>query len=202
MKSLTIFFLTLGIMSSKVQSQDIETESVDLDNLIDFIAENYAHQEEDDLEFYNFTFALQVANSEMNVENRFILKQAFKLLSERLNKNSTISIVGYYGLNGMLLEQVSVKDLDDINQVIENIKESANELVDEGITLSYKHAKEIYNEDALNTVFIIRNDDAVEKGLVVMSREEEKKLKRKKRNKAILQTAVTLLPELISLIDK
>lgn len=203
MRTLTFFlFLALGIMSGKALAQDIETESVDIDNLIDFIAQNYPHQAEDDLDFYNFTFALQVPDSDLNIENKFILKQAFKLLSDRLTDDSTISIITYYGNNGMALDRVSVKNLDQIFNVIENLKDAVIEPKDDGITVAYQHSKNIFDEDANNVVFIIRNEDATLLNEISLSEKEMKKLKRKKRNKAILKTAVTLLPEIIAIIDK
>lgn len=203
MKAQTILLLVMfGIITSKAQVQDIETKSVSINDMINFVAENYASQNEDDVEYNNITFAIQVANSTISTEDLVILKQAFKLLSQRLNEDSSVSIVTYFGFNGIALKQSSVSDLQSINKSLSNLKESIDSFKDDGIELAYQFAKANYDEEAKNTIVIVRNTNVLKVDATTMSKSEIKKIKRKKRNKAILTTAVGLLPELIALINK
>lgn len=202
MKTLTIFlFLTMGIMSSSLQAQTVETQSVGIADIIDFVAQEYPHQEAEDQEPHKIVMALQVADGDLDVENRFILKQTFKLLSDRLNKASTVSIVAYYGLNGVVLDETPVKDLNRVYAAIESLKASVVEPQDDGLTFSYTYINNIKDEAAINTVLIVRNENAVNGEALSMSLKAQKKLKRKARNKTLLKTAVSLLPELIAIID-
>ncbi len=203
MKTLAfILFVAFGIATSKAQQQDIETKSISIDNIINFVAENYPLQTENDIHYNNLTFAIQVSNGTIATEDLVILKQSFKLLSERLNENNMISIITYFGFSGTVLNVVSVKELDDINKALENLKGSIEDFKEDGIELAYQHAKKNYNDEAKNTIVIVRNTNASKPDMAKMSHKEKKKLKRKKRNKAILSTAIGLLPELISLLDK
>ena len=203
MKSLTILlFVVLGITIVKAQKQNIETQSVSINNIINFVAENYEYQDESSSEIHNITFAIQVANSAISTEDLVVLKQTFKLMSERLIEKNTISIITYFGFSGVALEKTSTKELDNIYKVLGNLKESINEFKDDGIALAYQYAKDNYDEEAINTIIIVRNANAAKPDLAKMSLKEKKKIKRKKRNKAILITAVGLLPELITLLNK
>lgn len=203
MKALTILvFVIFGITTSKAQKQDIETQSVSIKNIINFVAQNYEYQNESTLEINNITFVLQVANNTISIEDLVVLKQAFKLLSERLSEDNTISIITYFGFSGVALKQTSAKELDSIYKVLGDLKENIKDFKEDGIKLAYQYAKENYDEEANNSIIIVRNTNASKPDLAKMSIKEKKRLKRKKRNKAILSTAVGLLPELIILLNK
>lgn len=197
-----ILFVALGITTSKAQEKDIETKSVSINDVINFVAKNYEVQGEDEIAYNNITFAIQVANGTIGTEDLVILKQAFKLLSERLNDENTISIVTYYGFSGVALKNTSVSELEIINETLNNLKDGIDDFKDDGIELAYQYAKNNYDEEAKNTIIIIRNTNATKPDVAKMSLKEQKKIKRKKRNKAILATAIGLLPELITLLDK
>jgi len=97
MKALTTFILTVFIaMSSIAQEKNIITKSVSLDNLITFIVDNYATQNENlEFDFQNITFLIQVPETSLSIEDKVILKQAFKILSNRLTEDDLISIITY-----------------------------------------------------------------------------------------------------------
>lgn len=203
MKALVIsLFLIFGLYTSKAQEQEIETKSVAIQDIINFVAEKYTQQNENDVNYNNITFAIQVANGNIATEDLVILKQAFKLLSERLNEETTISLITYFGFSGIALESTSVSELDTINKALSDLKDSINEFKEDGIELAYQYAKNNYDEESQNSIIIVRNTNASKPDATKMSLKEKKKLKRKKRNKAILSTAIGLLPELISLLDK
>ncbi len=203
MKALTILlFVVFGITIGNAQKQSIETQSVSIDNIINFVAQNYDYQDESTQETNTITFALQVSNSAIATEDLVILKQAFKLLSERLNEDNTISIITYFGFSGVALKQTSARELNNIYKVLGNLKEKIADFKEDGIELAYQYAKDNYIEEANNTIIIVRNSNASKPDLAKMSLKEKKKIKRKKRNKVILSTAAGLLPELIALLNK
>jgi len=193
MKALiTIIFVAFTIAPSIGQEFDIETKSVELDNLISFIVNNY----NDDSESKNITFLIQVNSEEMDGENLIMLKQGFKLISQRLDEHSNISIVAYSKFNGVALKMTSPKEIKLILHTLSDLKGSISEFYKDGISLAYKKAEENYNEELENIVVMIRVNKKAENEIVDI----EKRDKKKKKSNAFLITALALLPELIELI--
>ena len=203
MKAITTLILVMFFSTtSSAQQLDINTKSVAINDIINFVAETYEYQSEDVMNPNNITFVLQVAGQDISVENLVILKQAFKLLSERLNDDNSISIVTYYGFSGIALEQTSPKALELINSTLSSLKTKIAEFKPDGIELAYKYAEDNFDEEATNTIIIVRNENASKPDTSKLSKKEIKKIKRKKRNKKILTTAIGLLPELLVLLNK
>jgi len=128
-----VFALILSIASYS-QEKNIGTESVNLDNLITFIVENYSIQT-DSTKTKNITFLIETYAEKFNIEDSVILKQAFKLLSKRVTKNDTISIVMHSNFNGIALKQVKATEIKKLLYVIEHPKTSVKTFVDDGIEL-------------------------------------------------------------------
>lgn len=193
MKALiTIIFVAFTVASSIAQKMNIETKSVELDNLISFIVNNY----NDDSESKNITFLIQVNSEEMDGENLIMLKQSFKLISQRLDEHSNISIVAYSKFNGVALKMTSPKEIKLILHTLSDLKGSISEFYKDGISLAYKKAEENHNEELENIVVMIRVNKKAENEIVDI----EKRDKKKKKSNAFLITALALLPELIELI--
>lgn len=193
MKALiTIIFVAFTIAPSIAQEMNIETKSVELDNLISFIVNNY----NDDSESKNITFLIQVNSEEMDGENLIMLKQGFKLISQRLDEHSNISIVAYSKFNGVALKMTSPKEIKLILHTLSDLKGSISEFYKDGISLAYKKAEENHNEELENIVVMIRVNKKAENEIVDI----EKRDKKKKKSNAFLITALALLPELIELI--
>jgi len=165
MKSLiTIIFVAFTIAPSIAQNMNIETKSVELDNLISFIVNNY----DEDSESKNITFLIQVNSDEMDGENLIMLKQGFKLISERLDEESNISIVACSKFNGVALKMTPPKEIKLILQMtppkeiklilhtLLDLKGSISDFYQDGISLAYKKAEENYNEELENSVVMIR----------------------------------------------
>jgi hypothetical protein len=134
----------------------------------------------------------------LSIEDKVILKQAFKLLSKRLSENDLISIITYSGINGIALNQTEPYNLKRILHTIDNFKSSIKEIYPDGIELAYDYAEENFNEEAINTVVMIRNSNILAQNYntSVLTAQSQQKSK----NNAVLLTAITLLPELIAII--
>lgn len=80
---------------------------------------------------------------------------------------------------------------------INNFKSSIKEFHQDGIELAYKYAKENFDEEAINSVVMVRNPN-------ILSESENTSLlpvkPQKKKNNAVLITAISLLPELLATI--
>ena len=201
MKTLTTCILLAFVtLSSIAQEKNIITKSVSLDNLITYIVENYAMQAEDtEAYFQNINFLIQVPETNLSIEDKVILKQAFKLLSKRLTENDVISIITYSGINGIALEHTKPRDLKKILHTINSFKSSIKELYPDGIELAYNYAEENFDEEAVNTVVMIRNSNISDQNYnttTLLTAQPQQK----PRNNAVLLTAITLLPELIAII--
>lgn len=198
MKHLAITLLIV-LFTNVVVSQDIkiETESVTIDNLISFIVDNIGSKEEDsEVDTSNLTFLIQTSKSGISTEDKVILKQAFKLLSNRLTNEDDISILTYSGFNGTALSKTSPKDQKSIAYTLEHIKSSVKEFQKNGIEHAYTFAERHYEEDANNTIIMVRNPKAIHRTEVSVTSHDTLK----KKNNVALITAIALLPELISVI--
>ena len=80
---------------------------------------------------------------------------------------------------------------------IDDLKSSIKEFHQDGIELTYKYAKDNFNDKAINTIVMVRNPNAKSNGNSETTLSIQPK---KKKNNAVLITAISLLPELIAII--
>jgi hypothetical protein len=180
---------------SQGQEMAIETKSVAIENVISYVIENIdRNSQNDSLSVKNITFLIQSSPNGLSIEDKVILKQTFKLVSKRLSEEDHISIIAYSGINGVSLKKTSPKELKKIMHALENFKTSVKELHIDGIELAYNYAKENFEEDAINTVVMIRNPNAANANITQSTAAP------KRKNNTILITAIALLPEIISVI--
>lgn len=193
----TIVFALLITVASHSQEKTIETESVTLDNLIMFIVEHYNIQD-DSTETKNITFLIETYGDDFNLEDKVILKQAFKLLAKSVTEDDLISIVMYSTINGIALSQAEATDIKKLLYVIEHPKSSVKTLEDDGIELAYEFTKENFVEDSENSVVMIRIPNRESE--VANSETNNKKNNTRKKSNVLVLTAITLLPEIIAVI--
>ncbi len=184
-------------IASHSQEKNIETESVTLDNLITFIVEHYKLQT-DLTETKNITFLIETYSDEFNLEDKVILKQAFKLFSKRVTEDDLISIVTYSNFAGIALNQVDATDIKSLLYVIENLKSSIKTIEENGIELAYEFAKENFIDDSENSVVMIRIPNRSSE--VAKTESSDTKKSTKTKSNAVVLTAISLLPELIAVI--
>lgn len=196
MKPVTTFFFLLLTAVGFAQEKNIETQSVSIENLIPYIAENYS---KDTNSQYNITFLIQTGAAGVSNDDKVVLRQAFKLLSKRLTENDVISIVAYAGLNGVALKQNPAKETKPILHAINDFKSSIKEFYNDGIELAYTYAEENFNEEATNTIIMVRNPGIATQNQQANSAQAQSVVPKPKNN-AVLLTAITLLPEIISII--
>jgi hypothetical protein len=198
-KYITLAFFLLLSTSINSQELNIETKSVSIDNLITFIIETIQPKSEETVSPpYNMTFLLQTPANGSIIEDKVILRQAFKLVSKRLDEDDKIAIIAYSGVNGIALKQSNPKDLKKILYTIDNIQSSVKQFHEDGIELAYEYTKDNFIENSKNIVVMIRvpnsKDNSRERATV------QNIQKPKKKNNAVLITALALLPEIISVI--
>jgi len=199
MKALFTLLLTvLIIVPSKAQETEvqIETKSVEIEDLISFVVKTY---EAEDIDKKNITFLIQVKPDGMDGESLVMLKQGFKLISERLSEDSKLSIATYSDFNGIALQPTESKDLKLILHTLTDLKGSIVQFYKDGIALAYEHATENYDESAENSVVMIRINEKAENAVVDIDK-DAKKAKKNKKKDVLLVTALALLPEIINLI--
>ena len=194
----TLFVLFVAIQIHG-QEKKIETQSVALDNLISFVVENYDAQ---DSKLRNITFLIQTNDNSLQAENKILLKQAFKILSNRLTEDSKLSLITYSKFNGIALKPTSPLELKLILHTLNDLKGNIAEFHNDGIQLAYNYAEDNLIEHADNSVVMIRIHNKSKNEVVNVKEEEkaEKRAKKKKNKDVILATAIGLLPEILSLI--
>ncbi|MBT8258494.1 MAG: hypothetical protein KJO49_08485 [Bacteroidia bacterium] len=193
-----ILFVLLSITAGRAQEApyEIETKSVDIEELISFVVRNY---EASDIEPRMITYLIQVHDDELDGEHLVMLKQGFKLISERLSDESMISIATYSKFNGIAMEPAEANNLELILHTLSDLKGSIPDFYKDGISLAYRHAEDHYNDLAENSVVIIRVGQKAENQVVDVEK-DDKKAKRKKKRNTLMITALALLPEIIDMI--
>jgi len=194
-KLFTIVLTVFVITTSTSQEKNIETKSVSINNLITFIVENYPNSTSD---INNIFLLVQLPKQGLAIEEEIVLKQALKLLSSRLTEEDQISIIGYSGLNGIALKPTSAKDIKGMFHAVNDFQSSIKEFHSDGIAFTYEFAEAEFDEEAINTVIMVRNPNPsiseINASPVVSNKNG------KKKNNAVLITAISLLPELIAII--
>ena len=189
----TMMLITLFLQAQK---KNISTQSVEIDNLITFVVENYkptkTTTKKPSAQSKNIVLLLQF-NNDFSAENKVVLKQSLKLISSRLTKDDHISILTYSGVNGVVLKQTSIIKIKKILSSIVDFNVSIKEMHKDGIDFAYKYADNNFDEDAINSIVMVRNSNPTP----TASNENQGK---KKRNNVLLLTAISLLPEVLAVI--
>ncbi|WP_369995260.1 hypothetical protein [Winogradskyella sp.] len=203
----TLFkFICMLLLSAicTAQEKNIETESIILENFISYIVEEF-EVKEDSIPRRNITFLIETYADDFNVEDRVILKQAFRLISKRLTKKDSLSIVSYSEYSGIMLNRVAATEAKKLLYAIENPKSSIAYLENDGIELAYKIANDAFTEDSENSVVMIRMPNRVvevveQKKAAKQNINSNTSNNKSNNGSAIMLTAIALLPEIIAVI--
>ncbi|MFO7445289.1 MAG: von Willebrand factor type A domain-containing protein [Ignavibacteriaceae bacterium] len=107
----------------------------------------------------NLIFLLDVSGSMNQPDKLPLLKRAFKMLVEQLDKKDKISIVVYAGAAGLVLPPTSGSQKDKILSAIENLEAGGSTAGGAGIMLAYKTAKENFIKNGNNRVILATDGD-------------------------------------------
>ena len=194
MKKLVIILLLVTIQARcQDKKNEIETKSVTIENLIEFIVNDFELKTEVKS---NITIVVETKNSSISKDKKFFLKQAIHLTSKRLNATDKIAVISYNKNNGVVVKPTNVSNKETVLNKIMRFKiKTYDDLF--GIDLAFNLAKENYMDNGRNLVLIVRDG----KNFVIESENENQNVGKAKAVKAgIVINAIGLLPELISAI--
>lgn len=107
----------------------------------------------------HLVFLIDVSGS-MSDENKLpLLKRAFKLLVKQLRPKDRLSIVVYAGSSGMIIENASGDEKDQINQALEVLTAGGSTAGGDGINLAYKIAEKHFLKNGNNRVILATDGD-------------------------------------------
>jgi Ca-activated chloride channel family protein len=121
-----------------LQGEDISTEKIPANNLV---------------------FLLDVSGSMSDVNKLPLLKQAFKILVDKLRPEDKVAITVYAGAAGVVLPSTSGSDKTKILGALENLQAGGSTAGGEGIKLAYKIAKENFIKGGNNRVILATDGD-------------------------------------------
>ncbi|MEO1031387.1 MAG: hypothetical protein AAFX55_08275 [Bacteroidota bacterium] len=159
---------------SASEKKTIETESIAIKDFISFILEKYPVVT-DSILTRNITFLIQTYDNNFNDEERLLLKQAFKLISDRLTEKDAIRVISYEKYNGVVLDWTSPKQSKKILHAIAYPVPSTDFLGANVIEFAYNNTRQQFINDSKNSIVKINllNTEVVvenEEPLVYMSR--------------------------------
>ena len=203
MKTLFHFIIVLTIFSTSfAQQHNIETKSVAIENLISFMVDEYSISS-DSIPKRNITFLIETYADRFNAEDGVMIKQAFKIMSNRLTEEDHVSIVTYSKLGGVVLNHCNAKNTKKLLYGVENYSSSINYIEDDGIEAAYRIAKENFTEETENSVVMVRIPNTPKTKYLQNNATKlttDNSTNKSKNNNAVVLTAIALLPEIIKII--
>ena len=107
----------------------------------------------------NLVFLIDVSGS-MRDSNRLpLVKQAFKMLLDQLDKDDIVSIVTYASGTNVKLNGVKAKNKEKIIEAIDSLRASGSTSGEAGLKLAYKVAKENFIRKGNNRIIIASDGD-------------------------------------------
>ena len=107
----------------------------------------------------NLVFLLDVSGSMMPPERLPLVKQAMRLLVEKLTENDRVAIVVYAGASGLALPSTSGEHKEQILSAIEDLQSGGSTNGADGIELAYKVAAENFIKGGVNRVILATDGD-------------------------------------------
>jgi Ca-activated chloride channel family protein len=107
----------------------------------------------------NLVFLLDVSGSMMPPERLPLVKQAMRLLVEKLTENDRVAIVVYAGASGLALQSTTGDHKEQILEALENLQAGGSTNGAEGIQLAYKIAADNFIKGGVNRVILATDGD-------------------------------------------
>src|SRR6266545_3082524 len=107
----------------------------------------------------NLVFLLDVSGSMMPPERLPLVKQAMRLLVEKLRENDRVAIVVYAGASGLALPSTTGDHKEQILEALENLQAGGSTNGAEGIQLAYKIAADNFIKGGVNRVILATDGD-------------------------------------------
>jgi Ca-activated chloride channel family protein len=107
----------------------------------------------------NLVFLLDVSGSMMPQERLPLVKQAMRLLVDKLTENDRVAIVVYTGGSGLALPSTTGDHKEQILQALENLQAGGSTNGAEGIQLAYKVAEDHFVKGGVNRVILATDGD-------------------------------------------
>jgi Ca-activated chloride channel homolog len=107
----------------------------------------------------NLVFLLDVSGSMMPAERLPLVKQAMRLLVEKLTEKDRVAIVIYAGGSGLALPATTGDRKETILRALEDLKAGGSTNGAEGIELAYKIAAENFVKGGVNRVILATDGD-------------------------------------------
>ncbi|MBP2238310.1 Ca-activated chloride channel family protein [Sinorhizobium kostiense] len=135
----------------------------------------------------NLVFLIDVSGSMDEPDKLPLLKNAFRLLIDRLKPEDTVSIVTYAGNAGTVLEPTAVKDKAKILSAIDTLQPGGSTAGAAGIDAAYVLAEKSFVKDGVNRILLATDGDF---NVGPASDEELKRLIEEKRKSGIFLSAL------------
>lgn len=107
----------------------------------------------------NLVFLLDVSGSMMPSERLPLVKQAMRLLVDKLTEKDRVAIVIYAGGSGLALNSTSGSDKEKILRALEELQAGGSTNGAEGIELAYKVAADNFIKGGVNRVILATDGD-------------------------------------------
>src|SRR5437588_716674 len=107
----------------------------------------------------NLVFLLDVSGSMTPRERLPLVKQAMRLLVEKLTENDRVAIVVYAGASGLALPSTTGDPKEHILEALENLQAGGSTNGAEGIQLAYKIAADNFIKGGVNRVILATDGD-------------------------------------------
>jgi len=107
----------------------------------------------------NLVFLLDVSGSMTPPERLPLVKQAMRLLVEKLTENDRVAIVVYAGASGLALPSTTGDHKEHILEALENLQAGGSTNGAEGIQLAYKIAADNFIKGGVNRVILATDGD-------------------------------------------
>jgi len=107
----------------------------------------------------NLVFLLDVSGSMMPAERLPLVKQAMRLLVDKLTEKDRVAIVIYAGGSGLALKSTSGNEKEKILRALEELQAGGSTNGAEGIELAYKVAADNFIKGGVNRVILATDGD-------------------------------------------
>ena len=107
----------------------------------------------------NLVFLLDVSGSMTDHDRLPLLKQAMRLLVQRLNDDDTVAMVVYAGAAGTVLKPTPGKERSKILAALEDLRAGGSTAGGEGIRRAYDLARAHFDADAVNRIILATDGD-------------------------------------------